>query len=114
MALEQLDFIYMPTRDVAGDLRYFEEVLGGRVVFAVDGMGARVAAVELTSGPPLVLLADHLDGQAPILVFRVSDLEAELAGLESRGWTREGTFEIPHGPCCSFQAPGGQRLALYQ
>jgi hypothetical protein len=34
--------------------------------------------------------------------------------LESRGWSRESTFEIPHGPICSFTAPGGQRLAIYQ
>ena len=97
MAFEQLDFLYMPTRDVAGDVRYFEEVLGGRVVFAVDGMGARVAAVELTPTPPLVLLADHLEGDTPILVYRVADLAAELAALEGRGWTREATFEIRTG-----------------
>ena len=114
MGFEQLDFLYMPTRDVAGDVRYFEEVLGGRIVFAVDGMGAKVAAVELSPTPPLVLLADHLEGDAPILVYRVADLTAELAALEERGWAREATFEIPHGPCCSFRAPSGQRLALYQ
>jgi hypothetical protein len=114
MAFEQLDFLYMPTRDVAADERYFEEVLGGRVLFAIEGMGARVAAIELTTTPPLVLLADHLIGDAPVLVYRVADLPAELAVLEGRGWTPEATFEIPHGPCCSFRAPGGQRLALYQ
>ena len=114
MGYEQLDYLYMPTRDVAGDMRYFEEVLGGRVVFAVDGMGARVAAIELTTSPPLVLLADHLEGDAPVLVYRVADLTAELTALNGRGWTPEATFEIPHGPCCSFVTPGGQRLALYQ
>ena len=25
-----------------------------------------------------------------------------------------GPIEIPQGPCCSFQAPGGQRLAIYE
>jgi len=114
MTFEQLDFLYVPSRDVVNDLRYFEEVLGGTVVFAIDGMGARVAAVELTPGPPLVLLADHLEGDSPVLVYRVGDLPAELAALEARRWKREGTFEIPHGPCCSFRAPGGQRIALYQ
>lgn len=114
MGFEQLDFLYVPSRDVARDLRFFEEVLGGKVVFAIDGMGAKVAAVQLTEGPPLVLLADHLEGDAPILVYRVASLETELDALEARGWTREGTFEIPQGPCCSFRAPGGQRFALYQ
>src|SRR5438034_6836519 len=111
---EQLDFVYTPSRDVAADLAYFVEVLGGRVVFAIDSMGTRVAAVELTTGPPLVLLADHVEGERPILVYRVADLGAVLAGLEARGWQRQRTLEIPHGPCCSFRTPGGHRIALYQ
>ena len=111
---EQLDFVYTPSRDVAADLAYFVEVLGGRVVFAIDSMGTRVAAVELTEGPPLVLLADHVEGERPILVYRVADLAEALAALESGGWERQHTFEIPHGPCCSFRTPGGHRVALYQ
>lgn len=111
---EQLDFVYTPSRDVAGDMAYFADVLGGRVVFAIDSMGTRVAAVELTEGPPLVLLADHVEGERPILVYRVPDLPQALAAMESRGWEREHTFEIPHGPCCSFRTPAGHRVALYQ
>ena len=111
---EQLDFLYMPSRDVAADMAYFADMLGGRIVFAIDGMGTRVAAVELTAGPPLVLLADHVEGEAPILVYRVSDLAAALDTLASAGWTREGTFEIPHGPISSFRTPGGQRIAIYE
>ena len=34
---EQLDFVYMPSRDVAADLAYLTGVLGGRPVFAVEG-----------------------------------------------------------------------------
>ena len=111
---EQLDFLYVPSRDVASDLAFFSGVLGGRVVFAIDSMGTRVAAVRLTEDPPLVLLTDHLEGERPILVYRVPDLSAALAELEGRGWRREHTFEIPHGPICSFRSPGGHRIALYQ
>jgi hypothetical protein len=113
-AFEQLDFLYTPSRDVAADLAYFTGVLGGRVVFAIEGMGTRVAAVELTDGPPLILFADHLEGDRAILVYRVPDLTSALAELEGRGWQREHTFEIPHGPICSFRSPGGHRIALYQ
>jgi hypothetical protein len=111
---EGLDFLYVPSGDVAADLAYFRDVLGGRVVFAIDSMGTRVAAVDLTDGPPLFLLTDHLEGERPILVYRVQDLGAALAELEARGWTPGSTFEIPHGPICSFTSPGGQRLAIYQ
>jgi hypothetical protein len=111
---DRLDFLYVPSDDVARDLAAFEDVLGGRVVFAVESMGTRVAAVRLTDDPPLVLLTDHLEGDRPILVYRVDDLGAALAELEGRGWRRERTFEIPHGPICSFALPGGHRVALYQ
>ena len=111
---QQLDFVYTPSTDVAGDLGYFSEVLGGRVVFAVEAMGTRVAAVQFTEGPPLVLLADHVEGDRPILVYRVADLGAALVALAARGWEQQQTLEIPHGPCCSFRTPSGHRIALYQ
>lgn len=111
---EQLDFLYTPSGDVAADLEYFTRVVGGRVVFAIESAGTRVAAVELTEGPPLLLLADHVEGERAIPVYRVRDLSASLASMETRGWERERTFEIPHGPCSSFRTPGGHRVALYQ
>ena len=111
---EQLDFLYSPSSDVRRDAEYFTRVLGGRLVFAVEAMGTRVAAIELAPASPLLLLADHVEGETPVLVYRVKDLAAALARLEREGWRREATFEIPHGPCCSFRAPGGQRIALYQ
>ena len=111
---DQLDFLDTPSRDVARDLRYFSETLGGRVVFAIEAMGTRVAAIELAPRAPLVLLTDHLEGERPILVFRVADLGAALERLQERGWRRERTLEIPHGPCCSFRTSGGHRIALYQ
>jgi predicted enzyme related to lactoylglutathione lyase len=111
---EELDFLYVPSTDVASDLAFFTDVLGGRVVFAVEGMGARVAGLELAGGPPLLLLADHVTGERPIFVYRVADLSATLAELEDRGWERKPTFEIPHGPICSFRTPRGHRIAVYQ
>jgi hypothetical protein len=111
---ERLDFIYMPSRDVAADGEYFADILGGRIVFAIEAMSARVSMIELTEQPPNLLLTDHLEGERPILVFKVRDLEESLAELERRGWKRERSFEIPHGPCCSFETPGGHRIAVYQ
>jgi hypothetical protein len=110
----QLDFLYTPSDDVATDMAYFSDVLGGRIVFAVENNGVRVAAVALSDGAPLVLLTDHLEGRETILIYRVDDLDASLAELEARGWARERSFEIAHGPCCSFTTPGGKRVALYQ
>src|ERR1043165_21898 len=111
---ESLDFVYTPTEDVARDLASFETVLGGRLVFAIDDGGTRVAAVELSNEGTLVLLTDHLSGERPILVYRVADLLETIAALEDRGWERGRSLEIPQGPCMSFSMPGGHRIALYQ
>jgi hypothetical protein len=111
---EQLDYVYMPSRDVAVDVRYFTDVLGGRLVFAIEGMGAKVAMIELTDARPALLLADHLTGDAPILVYRVGDLAATVAELATRGWEPEHELGIPQGPVVTFRAPGKQRLAIYE
>jgi hypothetical protein len=110
----QLDFLYCPSGDVAAEASYFSDVLGGELVFAIESGGTRVAAIRLTGGPPLFLLADHVEGDRPILVYRVDDLAASLVELQARGWQPVGTFDIPHGPCCSFRTSGGHRVALYQ
>ena len=111
---EHLDYVYMPSRDVAADVAYFTDVLGAQLIFAIDGMGTRVAMVALTDEPPRILLAGHLDDDRPVLVYRVADLTAAMRELEGQGWTRGHTLEIPQGPVCSFTAPGGQRLAIYE
>jgi hypothetical protein len=110
----QLDYLYTPSKDVAADARFFTEVLGGRLAFAVEGMGARVAMVELTDGPPHVLLTDHLEGDRPIYIYRVDSLRKATAELQKRGLKDEQRLEIPMGPCSSFVLPSGHRVALYE
>ena len=111
---ESLDYLYTPSRDVAADVAYFTEVLGARLVFAIEAMGTRVAMVELTDGPPQIVLAGHLEGEQPVLVYRVANLDAAVAELEGRGWTPGHGLEIPQGPVRSFAGPGGHRLAIYE
>ena len=90
-------------------------MLGGELVFAIEAMGTRVAMVRLAAGGgPDLLLAGHLDGERPVLVYRVGDLEAATAELRGRGWEPAPRFGIPHGPCCAFTAPGGHRFAIYE
>ena len=84
-------------------------------MFAIDAMGIKVAMVEVGEESPRVLLAGHLEGDRPILVYRVAELcRLRWRSSKSRGWTPEGTFEIPQGPCCSFSTPGGHRVAIYE
>jgi hypothetical protein len=110
----ELDFLYVPSADVAADAGYWVNVLGARLVFAVDGMGARVAMLELGSTGPRVLLTDHLEDKRTVLIYRVDDLDRTMKELTSKGWKKGRSLEIPHGPCVSFATPGGQRVAIYQ
>jgi hypothetical protein len=110
----QLDFLYVPSANVERDATYWVNVLGARLVFAIDGMGARVAMLELGSPGPHILLTDHLEDQRTLLIYRVEDLAHAQEELRAKGWKPGRSVDIPHGPCISFATPGGQRLALYQ
>lgn len=104
MGFESLDFVYQPSRDVKRDLAYFTDVLGGRIRFAVEGMGARVAAIELAPPPPMLLLADHVEGDAPILVYRVDNLREALGSLTQRGGQRIAVYELTRpGAAATFE-----------
>jgi hypothetical protein len=111
---ERLDYIYQPSRDVAADVAHYTDTLGGRLVFAIEAMGTRVAMVDLTDGPPQIVLAGHLEGDQPILVYRVPDIDVAARELEAHGADPGHALEIPQGPVRSFVAPGGQRLAIYE
>jgi hypothetical protein len=111
---DRLDFVYLPSRDVAADVEHFTDGLGAELVFAIEAFGTRVAMVRLSPDPPALLLAGHLDGDQPILVYRVADLEHAIAELRSRGVALGARFGIPHGPGVEVVDPGPQRLALYE
>jgi hypothetical protein len=109
-----LDFVYLPSRDVAADLSHFTQRLGAELVFAIERFGTRVAMVRTSPDPPALLLAEHLEGDQPVLVHRVGDLEAAVAELRDRGVEVAARFEIPYDPAVELVTPGPQRLALYE
>ena len=56
----------------------------------------------------------HLEGDQPVLVHRVADLEHAIAELKSRGVELAARFDIPHGPAAEVVTPGPQRIALFE
>ena len=109
-----LDFVYAPVDDVDAAARSFVEGLGAKLEWKVRGMGTVVACLRVSdTGPPL-LLSGHLGGVEPILVYRVDDYRASVDLLRAAGVAELHELELPHGPCASFRAPGGQRLAVYE
>ena len=77
-------------------------------------MGTVVACLNVAGDGPAILLSGHLEGEVPVLIYRVADYAATVTGLRAGGVTELHELEIPHGPCASFRAAGGQRYAVYE
>jgi catechol 2,3-dioxygenase-like lactoylglutathione lyase family enzyme len=108
-----LDFIYTPAGDVDAAVAFYVDTLGAELRWKVRAMGTTVAAVRVSEDGPLVLLAGHLQGDTPVLVYRVDDYAATTAALRTAGVDLD-ELEIPHGPCAALRAEGGQLLAVYE
>jgi len=109
-----LDFVYVPTADVDATADHYVRSFGAELVWKVRGMATVVACLRVVEDGPSVLLSGHLRGENPILVWRVADYSAAVAELRAAGVPDIDELEIPHGPCASFVAPGGQRMAVYE
>jgi hypothetical protein len=109
-----LDFVYVPTEDVDAGVRRYVEELGAELVWKVRGMETTVACLRVSEAGPAILLSGHLEGESPILIYRVADYDAAVAELKAAGADGLHELEIPPGPCATFRAPGGQRLAVYE
>jgi hypothetical protein len=109
-----LDFVYVPTDDVDAAARRYVDDLGAELVWKIRGMGTVVACLRVSAEGPAVLLSGHLEGPQPILIYRVDDYAAAVAALRAAGTEEVHEVELPPGPCATFRAPGGQRLAVYE
>lgn len=109
--LGRLKYLYVGSRDVAADLAYCRDVLGGEVEWDYSEFGTRVAGVRVADGPLWIIAGHRAPGILP--VFAVADVEATAAAWRGRGWEpEEGPVEIPDGPCYLFRDPSGNQLAV--
>ena len=104
----------MPSRDSAADVEHYTGRLGAEFVFAIERFGTRVAMVRADPYGPGLLFAEHLEGDQPILIFRVDDLGEAEAELRAGGVELESPFEMPYGHGVQLRVPGPQRLAIYE
>jgi hypothetical protein len=111
---EELEFIYCPSSDVATELGYYTNQLGAEVVYAIEAFDTRVAMLRLTATGPKLLLAQHLHGDRPVLIYRVSDLDVAEALLTAQGAGVSPRFGFPDGDAVELQCPGPQRIAVYE
>lgn len=111
--LLSLDFLYTPSDDVDRAVERCVEGLGAVLEWRIEATGTVVAAVRLAGRGPLVLFADHLEGEAAIAIYRVGDIGAAVARLSATGACEVREVEIPPGPCATFSLAGA-RLGVYE
>lgn len=111
---ESLDFLYVPAPDIESSVKYYTEVLGGKLLWKIHAFGVWVACVQLTKSEPYVLLADHIEKKDVMLIYRVANLNDAAKTLQSRGWKQTSQLEIPPGPCSTFRDPAGNALVIYE
>jgi hypothetical protein len=111
---ESLDFIYVPTGDVDAAAAHHQRMLDAELLWKVRAMDTTVASLRVSAEGPQILLSGHLEGERPILVYRVADYQVAVAALRAEGLTEIDELEIPHGPCAAFRLDGGHRYALYE
>lgn len=112
--LLSLDFVYVPTADLDLAVERAVETLGAELVWKVRAMGTAVACLRPSATGPCILFADHLEGETPVLVYRVGDYAEALGRLRKTGANDIRELQIPHGPCASFRLAGSQRYAIYE
>jgi hypothetical protein len=111
---DELEFIYCPSSDVSAERTHYVERLGAEVLFSIEAFDTRVAMLRLTATGPKLLLAQHLHGEQPVLIYRVPDLDAAEAELTARGVGLGPRFGFPDGDAVELEVPGPQRIAIYE
>jgi hypothetical protein len=107
----RLEFIYTPTQNLEQDCASLQ-ALGADVVWKIQAYGTRAVCLVWQSDAPKTVLAEHLVGDRPILVYRVDELAESKQKLHALGIAGHA-FEIAPGVGWVFEV-GTQRLAVYE
>jgi catechol 2,3-dioxygenase-like lactoylglutathione lyase family enzyme len=115
-----VDFVSVPTRDLAQAREFYENVLGLEPSSVWQRPGEEALGAEFENGTVTIALIaceqlgiEFTPNKVPI-AFRVDDVAAARAELEARGVAFEGDI-IDSGVCHQtfFQDPDGNALDLH-
>jgi hypothetical protein len=109
----RLAYLYLGSTDVGTDLVFWQDALGARLRWRFRAFGADVAAVDVGTGPP-VLLASHRPAPSVLPIWAVTDVTRVIDDLRESGWVHGVELEIPDGPVFVFRDPSGNELAALQ
>jgi catechol 2,3-dioxygenase-like lactoylglutathione lyase family enzyme len=113
MRIEQVDFVSIPTRDVARALRWYRDVLGLPESPTTDGE-LEASNVTLAFWEPEREGLPFVATEAGI-ALRVADVAAARAELEAKGVSFVAdTWDSGVCHCAAFRDPDGNALILHR
>jgi predicted enzyme related to lactoylglutathione lyase len=114
-ALGDLVYLYVGTDDVERDRAFYLEALGAEPVWRFAAFATEVAAIRLSSGGPLVLLAEHRPAPSCLPIWSVPDLDAAIERLRQSGFETQGeSAGTPDGTVHVLRDPSGNEIGLLQ
>ncbi len=114
LPFQNLDYLYVGCSDFERDVRFYRDILKAELLWAFNKFGSKVAAFKMAYGP-IVMLADHIKAPSVEPIFSVSNLDASIKTLKSRGVENiQGPIETPTGRACSFKDSAGNRYSIVQ
>ncbi len=106
-------YLYLGVDDIARARAFYESGLGAEFLWHFRRFGTEVAAVRVTDGGPVVLLAEHRPVPSCLPIWTVTDLDAAVARLAAAGFADRGeTAGTPDGPVHVVRDPDGNELGL--
>jgi predicted enzyme related to lactoylglutathione lyase len=106
-------YLYLGVDDIARARAFYERGLGAEFLWHFRRFGTEVAAVRVTDGGPVVLLAEHRPVPSCLPIWTVTDLDAAVARLAAAGFADRGeTAGTPDGPVHVVRDPDGNELGL--
>lgn len=108
--MARLNYVEFPSRDLAGDKRFYEQVFG----WALTAFGPSYAAT-LTGDTDVGLQGDASEAPAaPLPVVQVDDLEGAFERARSAGRITREIFSFPGGRRFHVQDASGNEIAVMQ
>jgi catechol 2,3-dioxygenase-like lactoylglutathione lyase family enzyme len=105
-------YLYVGTNDVSASLDFYQRGLGADLVWRFHAFGTDVAAVRVTGGGPLLLLAGHRPVPSCLPIWTVPDLEPVVERLQTEGFAPGDAVGTPDGPIQVLTDPSGNEIGL--
>ena len=111
--LGDLRFLYVGVADTEAALEVWQRTLGATLRWRFQAFAADVAAVEIGTGP-LVLLADHRPVGSVLPIYEVVSLTAAREALAATGATVVGPLGTPEGDAIVVEMGDGVEIAMIE